>query len=97
MNQKTHVSLSKGYKIKYVKGRWYRNYIIINNYFSKITSFYFKLKTILNYIRFSYHLSYSLHEMNIKLNKNKIKIIVFFLLPFGIILALSDKFKKRVN
>jgi glycosyltransferase involved in cell wall biosynthesis len=97
VNQEDYKSLSSDKKIKFPKGRRFRDMEVINKYYDKVKSDKkFLKKTFVDYIRMSVHSKVGFFKMfkDIKALRNKILLILF--LPFGYKKAFSDKIKGRV-
>jgi glycosyltransferase involved in cell wall biosynthesis len=96
-NQEGHESITSTKKIKYPKGRRFRDMEVINKYLDKVKQDKkFVKKTFIDYIRFSIHSKIGFSQMikDIQKIKNKFFIILFY--PLGYKKALSDRKKGRI-
>ncbi len=97
VNQKDYESLSSTEKIKFPKGRRFRDLEVINKYYDKVKNDKkFVKKTFVDYIRMSLHSKIGFKKMFSDVKSFKHRLTVLFFLPSGVKKVLSDKAKGRI-
>ncbi|RLC57714.1 MAG: hypothetical protein DRH89_02885 [Candidatus Cloacimonadota bacterium] len=82
--------------LRFIKGRQFYAEKRINKYFNRIKSIKFRMETFISYYRYSHHSGIKLNEMFKRINLKRFKIFFIFIIPFGFIIVIMDKLRKRI-